>query len=141
MPITPKFTESQVKSHFDDFLKTVIERQIERLKYLGEMCVKHAKENGAYTDQTGNLRNSIGYIVFFDGQAIHEEFTMPESRQLAMGIGKLYAKDVVLIVVAGMDYALYVEAKGFNVLTATERFAEVELPKMIRDLTENIKKA
>lgn len=34
-----------------------------KLKYLGEKLVKYAKDNHNYTDQTGNLTNSIGYAV------------------------------------------------------------------------------
>ena len=35
-----------------------------------------------------------------------------------------YPKGLVLIVVAGMNYAAYVEAKGYNVLSSAELMAE-----------------
>ena len=36
--------------------------------------VKYAREHGSYTDHTGNLRNSIGYVVVQYGRIIAESF-------------------------------------------------------------------
>ena len=46
-----------------------------------------------------------------------------------------------LVVVAGMNYAAYVEAKGYNVLSSAEHLAERELPRMLDKLITNIKRA
>jgi hypothetical protein len=43
---------------------------IEQLVYIGEACVKIAREKGNYGDRTGNLRSSIGYVVLKDGSPI-----------------------------------------------------------------------
>ena len=50
-------------------------------------------------------------------------------------------KGVALVVVAGMNYAAYVEARGKNVLSSAEHLAERELPRMLEKLITNIKRA
>jgi hypothetical protein len=152
MGITPNFTRSDVQKRFDAFLKEVKMQQIRRLQKLGEMCVAHArsipKEQG-FEDQTGNLRSSIGYMVFVDGVAVHSFYNQVKEgsagvkagEALAKKIGGENPKGVCLVVTAGMDYALYVEAKGRDVLTGAEHLAEKELPRMLEKLVSNIKRA
>ena len=41
------------------------------LKYLGEELAKYAKDNHNYTDQTGNLTNSIGYAVVRNKEIVY----------------------------------------------------------------------
>lgn len=57
---------------------------------------------------------------------------------LAEKVGK-NTKGVALVVVAGMNYAAYVEAKGYNVLSSAEHLAQRELPRMLEKLISNIK--
>jgi hypothetical protein len=56
-----------------------------------------------------------------------------------MSLAGNYPKGYVLIVVAGMNYATYVEAKGYNVLSTAEHLAQVEFPRMIAELKSDIK--
>ena len=151
MGVEAKFRKEDVRSRLDLFLWRVQKRQIERLKLLGEMCVNHArsipKEQG-FEDQTGNLRSSIGYSVFFDGVAIHSSYEVvlggdagaKAGQRLAQAIGE-QTEGVCLVVTAGMTYALYLESKGRDVLTSAEHLAEKELPKMLEKLIDNIRKA
>jgi hypothetical protein len=148
MAITPKFTQADIRSRLDSFLEVVEKRQIQKLQYLGELCVKHARENGDYTDQTGNLRSSVGYVVFKDGVALREAFYntlngsqgVNEGKRIAGNAAAKYDKGLLLVVVAGMNYALYVEATGRDVLTSTEMLATQELPKLLEQLKRNINK-
>ena len=148
MDITPNFTRSDVQKRFDAFLAEIQKKQIERLQKLGEMCVTHArsvpKEQG-FEDQTGNLRSSIGYMVFVDGVAIHSFYDQVKEGSTGMKAGETLAKKigdeqqgVCLVVTAGMNYALYLEAKGRDVLTSAEHLAERELPRMLEKLIANI---
>lgn len=152
MGIKANFNQEDVSRRFAAFLDVIVKKQIERLQYLGEMCVEHAKlipANVGFTDQTGNLRSSIGYVVFCDGVAIHDNFAqvkegntgIKEGQKLAKTIGSKYPEGVVLVVTAGMNYALYVESKGRDVLTSAEHLAQQELPKMLQKLVSNIEKA
>ncbi len=152
MGITANFTKDDIKKRFNDFLSIVEKRQIEVLKTLGEMCVIEARTNKGYMMQTGALLSSTGYQVFVDGVAIHTQFDAASGAQsdaatkgvktgqeVAERIGK-ETQGICLVVVAGMNYATYVEAKGRNVLTSAEHLAERELPKMLEQLCKDIKR-
>lgn len=149
MPITPMFTRDDIRERFDNFLKAVEEESIKALTDMGERCVIEARNNHAYIDQTGNLTSSIAYMIFKNGEAIHENFEQVKEgaegikagKELAQKIGSEYPERLVLIVVAGMNYAIYVEAKGLNVLASAEHLAEKELPRMMEELINDIKKA
>lgn len=152
MGIKANFNQEDVSRRFAAFLDVIVEKQVKRLQELGEKCVMHAKsipENIGFKDQTGNLRSSIGYVVFCDGVAIHDNFAqvkegntgIKEGQKLAKTIGSKYPEGVVLVVTAGMNYALYVESKGRDVLTSAEHLAQQELPKMLQKLVSNIEKA
>ena len=153
MGVKANFTKDDVKARFDAFLDMVKQKQISRLQQLGEMCLIEARTNKGYMMQTGALLSSTGYQVFVDGVAVHSQFDaasgaqseaaakgVKAGKELAESIGK-ETKGVCLIVVAGMNYAAYVEAKGRNVLTSAEHLAERELPRMLEKLISNIKRA
>lgn len=153
MAIKPNFTKDDVRKRFDAFLNEIEKKQIARLQRLGEMCLVEARTNKGYMMQTGALLSSTGYEVFVDGVAIHSQFDAAsgaESNAAEMGIksGQSIAetigkgtKGIALVVVAGMNYAAYVEAKGYNVLSSAEHLAERELPRMLEKLISNSKRA
>ena len=153
MAIKPNFTKDDVRKRFDAFLNEVEKKQIARLQRLGEMCLVEARTNKGYMMQTGALLSSTGYEVFVDGVAIHSQFDAAsgaESNAAEMGIKSVQSiaetigkgtKGIALVVVAGMNYAAYVEAKGYNVLSSAEHLAERELPRMLEKLISNIKRA
>lgn len=153
MAIKPNFTKDDVRKRFDAFLNEIEKKQIARLQRLGEMCLVEARTNKGYMMQTGALLSSTGYEVFVDGVAIHSQFDaasgaesnaaetgIKSGQNIAETIGK-GTKGIALVVVAGMNYATYVEAKGYNVLSSAEHLAERELPRMLEKLISNIKRA
>lgn len=153
MAIKPNFTKDDVRKRFDAFLNEIEKKQIARLQRLGEICLVEARTNKGYMMQTGALLSSTGYEVFVDGVAIHSQFDaasgaesnaaetgIKSGQSIAETIGK-GTKGIALVVVAGMNYAAYVEAKGYNVLSSAEHLAERELPRMLEKLISNIKRA
>ena len=123
------------------------------LCYVGERCVIEARDNGSYQDQSGNLRSSIGYAVVWDGKVVEtaqvdkvivkkEGKTVSEGdngisegeRFLQSRIKKARRKGIVLIVTAGMNYAEYVEARGYNVLSSAELKAEPLVKSLLTQL-------
>lgn len=105
-------------------------RLVRYLKSVGEECVAEAVSSGNYTDRTGNLRSSIGFVVAEDGAVVEEggfyslggpegpDAGRAKALNLVQGTG-----GIVLVVVAGMEYAQYVADKGFNVLDSAEILA------------------
>ena len=153
MGITPNFKIDDVRKRFDAFLQMVQQKQITRLQLLGEKCLIEARTNKGYMMQTGALLSSTGYEVFVDGVAVHTRFDAASGAEsnaaetgiktgqtLCESVGKT-TKGVALVVVAGMNYAAYVEAKGYNVLSSAEHLAQRELPRMLEKLISNIKSA
>lgn len=122
-------------------------RAVQWLMRLGEQVVSYAREHGSYTDQTSNLRNSIGYLIVQHGRVIHFSFegdTPSRSKQGDVGeahkTGYSYARDVAsnldkdktyLVWVAGMEYAAAVEAKGYDVLKGSGDWVESEAKKQM----------
>ncbi len=75
MGIKAQFTREDVEKRFKAFLNEIERQQIRNLQKLGEMCITHARnltvEQGSFNDISGNLRSSIGYMVFRNGVAVH----------------------------------------------------------------------
>ena len=122
---------------------------IDTFCYVGERCIIEAREGRTYMDQTGNLRSSIGYAVILNGKIIQmalgdvvktgdkgnsegEEFLMQR-------VKKSQKNGIQMIVTAGMNYAEYVEAKGYNVLTSAELKAEPMIHSLLTRLGFKLK--
>ena len=115
------------------------------LKYVGEQAVNEARSNHRYRNQTGNLQSSIGYCVLEDGKVIfggQDSFEVVNNGTQGLKEGLAFIQrlisehpsGLVLIVVAGMEYAAYVEAKNLNVLDSAEQLAERLLPQLLKSL-------
>lgn len=124
------------------FQKRLEAATIYLLKYLGESLVKYAKDQHNYTDQSGNLTNSIGYVVVQKATPVHfGGLNQPgegadAGLKLAMKIAAQTPNSFSLIIVAGMNYAAYVEAKGYNVILPAELKAKTDFPAAMNKLVE-----
>ena len=110
------------------------------LNELGMELVLFARENRTYTDRTGNLTNSMGYVILRRGVQVAHGGEQGNGEGLSAALN-LYAKlgleskyDYSLIIVAGMNYAAYVEAKGYNVLLPAKLKADVEFERRMKEL-------
>lgn len=143
MPIKQTTPHGRIEA----YIKEKLERQLAvieyNLNYVGEMCVNAARASSGYTDRTHNLRSSTGYVIVRDGKVVRQSKFDPVSggseggksgeeyaRKLAMD----YPDGFALIVVAGMNYAAYVSAKGRDVLDSAELLAERLVPQMLKQL-------
>lgn len=113
-------------------------KSIKWLSSLGERVVRYAREHGNYTDRTGNLRNSIGYVVIQNGNIVRENFGNGIPQQMA----RTYALEVgrerggyktYLVWVAGMEYAKYVEASGFDVIESSGDWVEATAQTLMEE--------
>lgn len=148
MAITPKFKISAIEAKVKRAVTQINNAMIQALKRLGEQAITIARDSGDYTDQTGNLRSSTGYLIVVDGNIIDRNFSTAnkdeDSKGVATGqtfaenLANKYNKGHVLIVVAGMSYAAAVESKSKDVLTSAEKYAEKQLPKLLRRLKKSI---
>ena len=141
--ITPQFSFEDVEAEINKQINERKSQIIHTLEYVGKQCVNDAVKNRGYTDQTGNLKASIGYMILDDGRVVSKPF-FPESSENNIGsqtskafLNSIIAENstgIVLIVVAGMNYAAYVEAMGKNVLTSAELLAERIVPTLLKKI-------
>jgi len=122
------FSATQVERLISEKMERADEKSLKVLQYIGEEFVNNARTSGNYQDHTGNLRSSIGYIILKDGALVTENFAVAgrgTDRRSGVKRAKIFADEIaaryttgwVLIGVAGMEYAAYVEAKrGYDVI-------------------------
>jgi len=120
------------------------------LSRVGEEAVIYARSLDTYTDRTTNLRNSIGYVILKDGIVVSGKF--PGNSVAGKGVGQAYANKVaemvtelspkgwILIVVAGMDYAACVEAKGYDVLSGAGNMLKLKIAEILSQIKSELKK-
>jgi hypothetical protein len=157
--IKPKLSKSQIRDLLQERSERIFRAAQLRLQRVGENFVNNARLNGAYKDHTGNLRSSVGYVILSNGIQVDANFhPVPGAAKLNPGltdqvtqivgpakaqqviddIAKKYPGGLVLIVVAGMEYAAAVEAKGFDVLTGSSLIAKEDLRKSFEELQKKV---
>lgn len=138
-------TDAEITQNLEKKIEELRMKIIEVFKYVGEQAVNEARNNHRYRNQTGNLQSSIGYCVLEDGKVIfggQDSFEvvnngtqgLKEGRAFLQRLISEHSSGLVLIVVAGMEYAAYVEAKNLNVLDSAEQLAERLLPQLFGKL-------
>lgn len=125
-----------------------VQRVVKMLAYVGEEVVNRIRNSDIsnWIDRTGNLRSSIGYIITIDGQPVKiSSFTTVKGPELgnnalngsaegkgyAERLGSLHNEGIALIVVAGMEYASYVEKLENKVVLAR---GEIEARKLVEKM-------
>ena len=138
---------SAFEQALEEKARRVHQALIANLIYVGEEAVKEARQHHRYKDQTGNLTSSIGYCVVDDGRIVGESpfeavvngaDGSTKGREFLHSLISAHSTGLVLIVVAGMQYAAYVEAKNLNVLDSAEQLVERELPELLIQLNKRI---
>lgn len=122
------FTSEKLKTDILNYFKNNKKELINSLFYLGEELINEARVSGTYTDRTGNLRSSVGYVIFVDGEKVNYNLidksgeAEAEAKDFINSIIReepMLSKGVSLVFFAGMEYALYVEAKGYDVISGS----------------------
>lgn len=141
--------EQQIMQEIEEKTKRLREDLIYNLSDVGEQCVNAARitsmKGRDYTDRTGNLRSSTGYVLVVDGEIVsHSSFDAIGGGATGASKGKAFAEslaanhpnDIALIVVAGMHYAEYVAAKGYDVLDTAEITGEKLIEQLMQQLND-----
>jgi hypothetical protein len=119
------------------------------LEVLLEKLINHAKQSGEYVDRTGNLKSGIGGVVLLNKKPItYKGFEqvlegaegIQRSESFLESLIPNMPNGYVILIVAGMDYASYVqEGHGLNVLQSSSLRLDVELPKVLSQLKKSLK--
>lgn len=133
---------------------------------LAEEAVTYSKNNKEYKDHTANLKNSISFALYFDGEIVTSKIGDDYNSTYKDEKGRIhdnpYSKDEVmqfrenalseyakkdgviaprgysLIIVAGMNYGKHVEDKGYNVLHLTKYYLKDEMKKIFEEVKKMI---
>ena len=147
MPVTPpKDFAKQIEQQVLEIIERKREAIIYKLGHIGNQVVNMVREQHKYQDQTGNLTSSVGYVIVVNGEVVQEsafEAILPTAkegseagRSFAHSLATQYPQGITLIVVAGMNYAVYVEAKNLGGMTAGEINAKDLVQSFLQRLNE-----
>lgn len=134
--------EAQIREMLERKVEAVEDDIADALAYIGEDSVAEARVKSDalpkdFTDRTGNLRSSYGYAVLKDKEVTDDGMVSPtvtsnkgaDGGATGRSAGEAYLdkvkrkaphKGLALVVVAGMDYAGEVQARGYDVLNSAE---------------------
>lgn len=145
MGIEPKFDIDEIFKRVQEKVNAIVIGVQEAMIKTCIEVTSNAKQLNTYKDRTNNLRSSIGYIIYNNGEKIAEHFSaegaggegsgsegITKGKQAAEKAANDFPNDLVGVIVAGEDYALYVESKGYDVLSGPFLEAYPILEKNLR---------
>lgn len=144
MAVKAQFSPKKFEEYLAQCQQLAMDEVFKTFAFLAEECVNRVRDRSAddsWIDHSGNLRSSIGYIITVNGEIAVKGGFKPTNAPDGNGsegqkTGADYAQSLVsrfsstplaLVVVAGMEYAVFVEARdNKDVLAATELWARAE---------------
>lgn len=111
-------------------------RSVPKSAYGGKITID--SDTPSFTNRTTRLRNSIGYVVSRNGKVEKSDFESyapsGSADQEGRTLGRQFATEIAqgikgyaLVCVAGAPYGLFVEAKGYDVITGSVLTLKQEL--------------
>lgn len=145
MAITaPQNMSNEIEATLRKRLADELNAMVYRLYEIGLSAVNTIRQNHAYQDQTGNLTSSVGCAVVVDGEIMQisgfeaikptGEQGAREGRSYVQSLASQFPTGITLIVVAGMNYAAYVERRGIGGMTGGELFAKQAVEDLLLEL-------
>ena len=134
-------SQSSLKQLEKEIMKAMEDEVLNRLVKVCDKAIKlqwaKFRADGGYNDQTGQLRSSTGYIIYYNGKIMKERFELANygtDRTPGLKEGRDYAFAKLreaygwgILFVAGKEYASYVEGKNLSVLRDAELIISDEL--------------
>ena len=124
LSIKPEFDSRIFKGAFATAKQRAETRIVDMFISAGKAFNAYAQNNKGFENRTFSLISSIGFIVVKDGNIVHEEFidggnAVGREKGLKVAREEVEQAGLMLIGVAGEDYALYVESKNRDVITGS----------------------
>lgn len=155
-------TNKEIAQMLLDAVDEEMEESLVIASKIGEDALAISRSEHAYETQTGNLQSSCGFALTYNGKIVAETPFTPDTtkhgaakegkRKSRPAIpdgetgsreGKAYLEEclqdrleqgITLTLVAGMEYAGYVEDQGLDVLRSAEEHVRREFDKWERGL-------
>ncbi len=151
------FSEADLRQMVEQANSEIMKELCGTIAHRFKEAVAQAQELNTYKDQTAALRNSIGCIVYLNGELFYSSFGSSPVGSVAQGkanksaegqsTGEALAKQIaeeehlsegiVAVLVAGMKYAKFVEDKGFDVLTGSTLRIQDDLDERLQITIED----
>lgn len=146
----------KLKRFLAEMPKKIEEIIVNVFAHTGETIINKIKDRPDgkpnWTDDTGNLRSSVGYIIYVGGkEAVVGGFDLVNNKgsnpSSGIDVGKSFAKKVALsindakyalVIAAGMNYAEWVEKKDYDVILFVEGEARDMVKKRLEVAFKNI---
>jgi hypothetical protein len=137
----PNDVEAYIQQRTEEWFNALLETFREQGREFTARARSKNKDGKVFNNITYNLRSSIGYCLLYEKKVVETYFpsiiggTEGEEvgRELAerLAIYGDYGDGIVLVLVAGENYASFVQAKGYDVIdSSTSAFSE-ELKKLL----------
>lgn len=139
MPIKQITPKSKVNQMVDKAVEDADKAIFYQLNVIGEECFKAMRDYSgkAYQDQTGNLRASSGFVIIRDGKVVSKadfsaingkgEDGVKEGLKFSDEVASKFPSGYTLVLLSGMEYATYVDDKGYNVLDSARLVSRILL--------------
>lgn len=143
------FDLSALDRLIDQKVDTWLESIMEKYRKAGRQFTERARSKvksgpftgGGFGNITYDLRSSIGYLLMYNGMVIESYFPTVSTGKDGSTTGDAYAREIAtgnsfdngiaLICVAGKEYAYYVEAKGYDVISGSSDHFDTELTNLL----------
>lgn len=108
-------------SGLDDLIKDIEDEYYETLAEIGREACRNAQRTGTYNNRTWNLRNASGGCIVRNGQVVdiwvQNDGSHPDAERNTRNL-LLYNEHPYdgLYLANGMEYASYVESRGYEVI-------------------------
>lgn len=149
MAITARFDINKLFAEVSAKMDVVTDSVIEAVQMACGEITNNAKALNTYKDQTHYLRSSIGFVIYNRGTKIAEGFSstggerggqgVEAGRKIAEQAAAQYPDDIVGVIVAAADYALYVESKGYDVISGPCNDLNAILSKYLKIVLDELK--
>lgn len=159
MGIKANFNIADIEKFTEQWTDDVVNKIIQALGMLGVKCVNNARElpkDLGFEDHTGNLRSSIGFKIFVNGEPVMSDYKkakptesvkgavydgMEKGMELADRVGSSCGRNqIMLVVTAGMEYAIHVESTGHRVISTAEQMCRELFPSYMKKVETIIRK-
>ena len=144
LSIEANFTIKDLEKDFKNFTEAIkndlADKLYETLKILVDKARAKTRAENGFGNITWNLRASIGGVIVKDHRIVHRYFPpIPlgvEGNLKGIGYAEEIALllddgDLMLIMVAGMEYARYVEARERDVISGSSLYFDQEFKRLL----------
>lgn len=125
--MSPAEIERMIRQQIEEIDRQTLEQFKRVLARALDIQRAKVRANGGYNDDTGQLRSSVGGIIYKDGKVLYEDFKLaPYGTDKEPGIREGRDKALLVLretsgwgitIVAGKEYASWVESRhGLSVL-------------------------